>query len=75
MRFLIGEPPEGAQEREQQERVLGIDAGRPAATGGQCGNGRLVRQVNGELTQREQVQSPDEGEGVHMQRPRRAAVI
>lgn len=68
VQVLIGEAPERPQQAQQQQGFLRVAARTPAGTGRQRGRTAPVGQLNGEPTQREQMQAIDEREGVDVQR-------
>jgi hypothetical protein len=75
MHLLVGQAPQRAQQRHQQQRPLGVDARRAAGMGGQRGRALLLGQVHRQPTQRQQVQALDQRQRIEMQGASDAPVI
>ena len=56
MDFLVGQPPEGAQERDEEQRLLPIGARRPTRSGWQGRWAASVGYLDGNVAQRQQMQ-------------------
>ncbi len=61
--ILIGESPEGAQERDQQQGFLAVGTRRAAGAARQGRRTATVGKAHGETAQIEQMQRSDEGQG------------
>ncbi|MDQ2787103.1 MAG: hypothetical protein M3Y58_19100, partial [Chloroflexota bacterium] len=65
--ILKGEPSEDAQQGDQQEGFLSVDARSAAGASGQRGRAATMGEAHGEAAEIEQMQGSDEGERTAMQ--------
>src|SRR6266566_10114194 len=78
MHILIGQPPQRAQERDQQQGLLAVGAWRSPWSGRQGGRTPTMRQAHRQPTEREQMQRADQRERINVQgrsEPRLRSVI
>jgi hypothetical protein len=68
MEVLIGQAPQRAHQRQEQERLVTIAAWAPTGTSRQVRRASLPGQAYGHPAERQQVQSPDQRECIQVQR-------
>src|SRR5258706_12480189 len=75
MHLLVRQTPQRAQQRQQQERLLALDAGRTARTSGQRRWTLPLGELDGELTPGEQLETRHERQRIQMERRCHGAMI
>jgi hypothetical protein len=75
MDFLVREPPQRAQQREQHEGLLGVDPGGSASASAQGRWTLLLGQLDRQLAERQQLPAGEQRQRVEMESPRQRALL